>query len=53
MLLEFFQKSMKAAFEEVRFQVANLNSFIQERLSGMQIVQMYHLEEIQYKSLIP
>ena len=44
-----FQKSMKAAFEEVRIQVANLNSFIQERLSGMQIVQMFHLEEIQYK----
>ena len=44
-----FQKSMKTAFEEVRIQVANLNSFIQERLSGMQIVQMFHLEEIQYK----
>ena len=30
-----FQKSMKIAFEDVRKEVANLNSFVQERLSGM------------------
>ena len=44
-----FQKSMKTAFEEVRLQVANLNSFIQERLTGMQIVQLFHREEIEFK----
>tara|TARA_B100001057_G_scaffold144399_1_gene144262 strand:- start:248 stop:1921 length:1674 start_codon:yes stop_codon:yes gene_type:complete len=44
-----FQKSMKIAFEEVRLQVANLNSFIQERLTGMQIVQLFHREEIEFK----
>jgi subfamily B ATP-binding cassette protein MsbA len=42
-----FQKSMKIAFEEVRLQVANLNSFIQERISGMQIVQLFHREKIE------
>jgi subfamily B ATP-binding cassette protein MsbA len=43
-----FQKSMKSAFEEVRLQVANLNSFIQERISGMQIVQIFHREKLEY-----
>ena len=47
-----FQKSMKTAFEEVRLQVANLNSFIQERLTGMQIVQLFHREEIEFKKFI-
>ena len=44
-----FQKSMKTAFEDVRLQVANLNSFIQERLTGMQIVQLFHREQIEFK----
>ena len=42
-----FQKSMKIAFEEVRLQVANLNSFVQERISGMQIVQLFNREKIE------
>ena len=42
-----FQKSMKIAFEEVRLQVANLNSFVQERISGMKIVQLFHREKIE------
>jgi len=45
-----FQKSMKIAFEEVRLQVANLNSFVQERISGMQIVQLFHREKIEYQN---
>ena len=40
---------MKTAFEDVRLQVANLNSFIQERLTGMQIVQLFHREQIEFK----
>jgi len=47
-----FQKSMKKAFEEVRLQVANLNSFVQERLSGMKIVQIFHLEKIEYEQFV-
>ena len=42
-----FQKSMKIAFEEVRLQVANLNSFVQERISGILIVQLFHREKIE------
>ena len=47
-----FQKSMKKAFEEVRLQVANLNSFVQERLSGMKIVQIFHREKIEYEQFV-
>ena len=47
-----FQKSMKKAFEEVRLQVANLNTFVQERISGMKIVQLFHRENKEYKSFL-
>lgn len=42
-----FQRAMKAAFEEVRTQVANLNSFVQERVTGMKIVQIFSREKIE------
>jgi ABC-type multidrug transport system fused ATPase/permease subunit len=42
-----FQKKMKIAFEEVRNQVANLNTFVQERVTGMKIVQLFNREEIE------
>ena len=47
-----FQKSMKKAFEEVRLQVANLNTFVQERISGMKIVQLFHREAQEYKAFV-
>ena len=43
-----FQKAMKVAFEEVRTQVANLNSFVQERITGMKIVQIFTREKTEY-----
>ncbi|WP_062061937.1 ABC transporter ATP-binding protein [Aquimarina longa] len=45
-----FQKKMKAAFEEVRTQVSSLNSFVQERITGMKIVQLFAREEIEYSN---
>ena len=42
-----FQKAMKVAFTEVRAQVANLNSFVQERITGMKIVQLFTRERIE------
>ncbi|KGO95918.1 ABC transporter ATP-binding protein [Flavobacterium enshiense] len=42
-----FQQKMKVAFEEVRNQVANLNTFVQERVTGMKIVQLFNREEIE------
>src|SRR5690606_11115669 len=44
-----FQKYMKRAFEEVRTEVSNLNSFVQERLTGMKILQLFTREETEYK----
>ncbi|WP_223550742.1 ABC transporter ATP-binding protein [Aestuariivivens sp. NBU2969] len=44
-----FQKYMKKAFEEVRTEVSNLNSFVQERLTGMKILQLFTREAIEYK----
>ncbi|SFG05232.1 MULTISPECIES: ABC transporter ATP-binding protein [Salegentibacter] len=45
-----FQKKMKVAFEEVRTQVANLNTFVQERITGMKIVQLFTREKAEYNN---
>ena len=42
-----FQKKMKVAFNEVRNELANLNTFVQERLTGMKIVQLFNREKIE------
>lgn len=42
-----FQKKMQLAFEEVRNQIANLNTFVQERVTGMKIVQLFTREAIE------
>ena len=44
-----FNRKMKVAFNEVRNEVANLNTFIQERLTGMKIVQLFNREAIEYE----
>lgn len=44
-----FQLKMKVAFEEVRTQISNLNTFVQERVTGMKIVQLFTREEIEYE----
>jgi ABC-type branched-subunit amino acid transport system ATPase component len=44
-----FQQKMKVAFEEVRNQVGNLNTFVQERVTGMKIVQLFNREAIEYE----
>ena len=46
-----FQKYMKKAFEDVATEVSNLNSFVQERITGMKIVQIFAREEIESKIL--
>lgn len=47
-----FQKSMKIAFNEVRSEVANLNSFVHERITGMKIVQLFNREKIEYDNFV-
>ena len=40
-----FKEYIKKSFNEVRTAVANLNSFVQEHISGMLIVQLFHAEK--------
>ncbi|GAB5565989.1 MAG: hypothetical protein Wins2KO_30520 [Winogradskyella sp.] len=40
---------MKRAFEDVRTEVSNLNSFVQERVTGMKILQLFTREDTEYK----
>nr|WP_314290514.1 ABC transporter ATP-binding protein [uncultured Capnocytophaga sp.] len=40
----WFQRSMNVAFVEVRKEVANLNAFVQERISGIKVVQLFARE---------
>ena len=47
---KLFQVAIKATFQEVRNQVANLNSFVQERVTGMKIVQLFNRENIEYQN---
>ncbi|CAL2103633.1 Antibiotic ABC transporter ATP-binding protein [Tenacibaculum sp. 190130A14a] len=49
---KLFQIAIKATFQDVRNQVANLNSFVQERVTGMKIVQLFHREVIEYKNFV-
>lgn len=42
-----FQKSVNKSFRQVRNQVARLNSFVQEHVTGMSIVQIFNREEIE------
>jgi ATP-binding cassette, subfamily B, multidrug efflux pump len=44
-----FQRKMQVAFEEVRNQIANMNTFVQERVTGMKIVQLFNREDIEAK----
>ena len=43
-----FQRKMQVAFEEVRNEIANMNSFVQERVTGMKIVQLFNREDIEF-----
>ncbi len=44
-----FQRKMQVAFEEVRTEIANMNSFVQERVTGMKIVQLFNREDIEFQ----
>jgi ABC-type multidrug transport system fused ATPase/permease subunit len=44
-----FQRKMQVSFEEVRNQIANLNTFVQERVTGMKIVQLFNREDTEFE----
>tara|TARA_B100001989_G_scaffold245219_1_gene214757 strand:- start:147 stop:1346 length:1200 start_codon:yes stop_codon:yes gene_type:complete len=41
---------MKKAFEQVRIEISNMNTFIQERITGMKIVQIFNRENKELKA---
>lgn len=49
---KIFQIAIKSAFQEVRKQVANLNGFVQERVTGMKIVQLFNREKLEYENFV-
>jgi ATP-binding cassette subfamily B protein len=44
-----FKEHIKKSFNEVRLAVANLNTFVQEHITGMLIVQLFHAEKREYQ----
>ena len=46
-ITRIFQRKMQLAFEEVRTQIAAMNTFVQERVTGMKIVQLFNREDIE------
>lgn len=47
-----FQKSIKIAFQEIRTEVSNLNTYLQEHISGISIIQYFAREDQEYKKFI-
>ncbi|WP_114819404.1 ABC transporter ATP-binding protein [Chryseobacterium sp. KLBC 52] len=48
-ITRFFQKRLKKAFGDERNWTANQNSFVQERLAGMSIIQVFNRQESEFK----
>jgi ABC-type multidrug transport system fused ATPase/permease subunit len=44
-ITRIFQRKMQVAFEDVRNQISNMNSFVQERVTGIKILQLFNREE--------
>lgn len=42
---KYFQRAMKSAFEDERTAISRLNTFVQEHISGMKIVQIFNREK--------
>ena len=48
----WFKRNIKSAFQDVRTQVSKLNAFVQERIIGMKIVQIFNKEADEYNKFI-
>jgi len=45
----WFKKNIKASFQDVRDKVSSINSFVQEHIVGMNIVQIFNREKAEFK----
>lgn len=46
----FFKQAVQISFQDVRTQVARLNAFVQEHITGMSVVQVFNREKTEQKS---
>jgi ATP-binding cassette subfamily B protein len=44
-----FKEKVKASYQIVRTQIAKMNAFLQERITGMRIVQIFNAEDLELK----
>lgn len=47
-----FKEKVKKSFNKVRNAVSNLNSFMQEQITGMSLVQVFNSEDISFKKFL-
>lgn len=52
MATSVFQKAIKSAFQEIRTEVSNLNTYLQEHITGISIIQYFAREEQEYKKFV-
>lgn len=45
LVMEFFRRRSRRAYDEIRINMARMNAYLQENISGMEIVQLYRREE--------
>ena len=45
----WFKRNIKASFQDVRDKVSSINSFVQEHIVGMNIVQIFNREKAEFK----
>lgn len=44
-----FKKAVSASFQDVRTQISRLNAFVQEHITGMNIIQIFNREKAEFK----
>ncbi|MET4139184.1 ABC transporter ATP-binding protein [Pedobacter sp. UYP1] len=49
MATSVFQKSIKSAFQEIRTEVSNLNTYLQEHITGISIIQYFAREDQEFR----
>lgn len=47
-----FKEGIRSSFTKVRQQVAKLNAFLQEHISGMRIIQIFNAEQVEMKKFV-
>jgi len=48
----WFKRNIKASFQDVREQVSQLNTFVQEHIVGMNVVQIFNREKSEYDKFV-